>query len=194
MDEFRSNSFKSKEAEERKVEKVVLNDVKVQKKSGFNRIKDELIVEDKPSIVNYILFDAVIPSIKKTISDVVDMILFGSPRGGKTNKVKEGRPSYYNYASSYDDRTIRPKNRAVNNMYDDILFSTRGDAEAVLAELDELISIYGIVSIKDLYSSAGVSTTNYTFNDYGWTDIRSAEVMRVREGYIIKMPRALPLN
>ena len=194
MDEFKSNSFKSKSIEDRKVEKVVLNDAEVRKKTGFNRIKNELIVEDKPSITNYILFEAIIPSIKKTISDVVDMCLYGTTRSNKSGKYKGEKVQYYNYANNYEDRTLRPRNRSVNNTYDDILYNTRGDAEAVLAELDELISIYGIVSVQDLYSASGLSCSNYTLNDYGWTDIRSAEVIHVREGYIIKMPRALPLN
>ena len=29
---------------------------------------------------------------------------------------------------------------------------------------------------------------------YGWTDIRNASVIRVRDGYMIKLPKALPLN
>ena len=35
---------------------------------------------------------------------------------------------------------------------------------------------------------------NYTDNKYGWTDIRNASVIRVRDGYMIKLPKALPLN
>ena len=59
--------------------------------------------------------------------------------------------------------------------------------------MDEMISVYGIVSVADLYDLIGV-TGNYTDNKYGWTDIRSASVVRVRDGYIVKMPKAMPLD
>jgi hypothetical protein len=50
-----------------------------------------------------------------------------------------------------------------------------------------------LVSVADLYDLVGV-TGNYTDNKYGWTDIRSASVIRVRDGYMLKLPKALPLN
>ena len=52
---------------------------------------------------------------------------------------------------------------------------------------------YGTVRVADLYDLVGV-TGQYTDNNYGWTNIRNAEIVRVRDGYKIKMPRALPLN
>ena len=76
---------------------------------------------------------------------------------------------------------------------DDIIFDNRGEAEIVLSRMDELIDTYGIVTIADLYDLAGV-TGDYTTNNYGWTNIRSAEVVRVRDGYIIKMPKAMPID
>ena len=49
------------------------------------------------------------------------------------------------------------------------------------------------VSVADFYDLVGVSG-NYTDNKYGWTDIRNASVIHVRDGYMIKLPKALPLN
>jgi hypothetical protein len=60
--------------------------------------------------------------------------------------------------------------------------------------MDDIINRYGVVSVGDLYDLAGISTTNYTVNKYGWTNIRSAHVVRTRDGYLLKLPRALPLN
>ena len=59
--------------------------------------------------------------------------------------------------------------------------------------MDELIEHYGIVSVADLYDLVGI-TGSYTDNKYGWTDIRTAQVVRVRDGYKIKLPRAIPLD
>ena len=62
-----------------------------------------------------------------------------------------------------------------------------------MIRMDELVSTYGLVSVADFFDLLGV-TGNYTDNNYGWTDIRNAKVMRVKDGYMIKLPKALPLN
>ena len=60
--------------------------------------------------------------------------------------------------------------------------------------MEALIDQYGVASVGDLYDLANVSTTNYTVNKYGWTNIRSAQVIRSRDGYLLKMPKAMPIN
>lgn len=60
--------------------------------------------------------------------------------------------------------------------------------------MNEIIAQYGVVSIGDLYDLANVSMDNFAANKYGWTDIRGCKSVRVRDGYILKLPRALPLN
>jgi hypothetical protein len=59
--------------------------------------------------------------------------------------------------------------------------------------MDELINVYGMVSVADLYDLVGI-TGAYTDNKYGWTNIRGVKVTPVREGYMLKMPKALPSN
>ena len=76
---------------------------------------------------------------------------------------------------------------------DDVILDNRGEAEEVLSRMDELIDTYGIVSVADFYDLVGI-TGKYTDNNYGWTDIHSAKVVSVRDGYLIKLPRALPVN
>ena len=82
---------------------------------------------------------------------------------------------------------------AVKKAVYDIILDNRGEAEEVLLRMDEIVATYGTVSVADLYDLVGI-TGAYTDNKYGWTDIRSASVVRVRDGYMIKLPRALPLN
>ena len=63
--------------------------------------------------------------------------------------------------------------------------------------MNELIDTYGMVSVADFYDLVGLQC-NYTDNKYGWTDIRNASVVRVRDndgnGYLIKLPKIQPLN
>ena len=96
-----------------------------------------------------------------------------------------------------DDRDRRDSGHTTRTRtgydYDDIILESYGEAEDVLERMDELIATYQLVSVADFYDLVGVSG-NYTDNKYGWTDIRNASVMRVRDGYMIKLPKALPLN
>jgi hypothetical protein len=59
--------------------------------------------------------------------------------------------------------------------------------------MDELIETYGLVRVADLYDLVGI-TGNYTDNKYGWMNIRNADIVRVRDGYMIKLPRAMPID
>ena len=196
--DYKPNSHKYKEeqknlpAERKKVEKVVTGKVKTKKKSEASKLKDVFISEDVSNVKSYILMDVLIPAAKKAISDIVsngiDMILYGG-KGSLSSKV-----SYRNYYDRKDDYCPynNPLTRAAYDT-EDIILQTRGEAEEVLARMDELISCYGVVSVADLYDLIG-KTCSYTSNKYGWTNIRNAEAIRVRDGYMLKLPKALPIN
>ena len=203
MEDYKSNSHKSKEvakvpAERKKLDKVVSGDVKVKKKSGVHKFTDVFISEDVSNVKTYILMDVLVPAIKKAVSDIVtngiDMILYGGNGGSKKRSTNGSYISYNNYSDrrreshSYGTTTTRS-----GYSYDEISIPSRGEAEEVLTRMDELIETYGIVSVADFYDLVGI-TGEYTDNKYGWTNIRSAEVVRVRDGYVIKLPKALPLN
>lgn len=195
---YKSNSNRSKEAakqEEHKVEKVVKGPVVTRKKSGFDKVKSEFISDDAKNIKSYVFGEVLIPAIKKAISDIVtdgiSILLYGESRGNGTRRSTADRVSYRSYYDNSYDR--RPASRATSYSYDDIILNSRGEAEDVLARMDELMDTYGLVRVADLYDLVGI-TGNYTDNKYGWTNIRNAEIVRVRDGYMIKMPRAVPID
>ena len=197
MEIYQSNSHKSKEMieepaveEKKKVEKVVVGAVKTKKKSGLSKVFKNLVSEDAKDIKTYLVGDIIVPTIKKTISDTVDMILFGGSRRSRSNVSK------ISYRSFYDEprtRDIRESTPTVGYSYDDIILASRGDAEEVLSQMNDLIDTYSIVSVADLYDLV-VITVNYTDNKYGWTNLRNAEVVRTRDGYALKLPRACPIK
>lgn len=206
MSDYKPNSHKSKvenatrSGEEKKVEKVVKGKVKTKKKTEIRKFADVFIAEDAANVKSYILMDVLVPAVKKAISDIVQdgvsMILYGSANGGSKNRY--GNASYVSYRS-YSDRDRRDDRRndyARNRSrydFDDIILDDRGEAEEVLTRMDELIDTYGIVSVADLYDLVGISC-DYTDNKYGWTNIRNAEAIRVRDGYMLKLPKPLPIN
>lgn len=202
MVEYKPNSHKSKEERipERKVEKVVSGVVKPKKKSDIQKFADIFISEDISNVKSYILLEVLIPAIKKAIFDIVtngiDMILYGEGRTRNKSTIasKISYQRYYDVRADEQKRDYRTLSARNGFDYDELIFPTRGDAEAVLDAMNEIISQYGIVSIMDLYDLANVSTDNYQLNRYGWTDISGCKAIRVRDGYILNLPRPLPIN
>lgn len=204
--DYAPNSHKSKEEksltevpERKKLEKVVTGKVKTKKRNEISKLGEIFIAEDARNVKSYILMEVLVPAVKKAISDIVtngiDMLLFGE--GGRTRKTSSASTvSYRNY---YDQKDITRRDYSSARVrtrtgysYDDIILETRGEAEEVLARMDELIETYGIVSVADMYDLVG-KTCNYTDNKYGWTNILNAEPIHVRDGYMLKMPKAGPI-
>ena len=204
MTDFKPNSHRFKEeqkesAEKKKVEKVISGKVKTKKKIEISKFADVFISEDASNVKSYIFMDVLVPAIKKAISDIVtdgiDMILYGET--GRTKKRSNSNSSYISY-NRYSDR--RDDNRRSDSSYravsrydfENITLDNRGDAEEVLDRMDELLDAYGIVTVSDLYDLVGI-TGEFTDNKYGWTSLRNAEIVRVRDGYKLKLPRVTPV-
>lgn len=203
MDNYKPNSHKSKEEQkestsEKKIEKVISGSVKSKKKNEIQKFADVFISEDVNNVKSYIVLDVLVPAIKKAISDIVtngiDMILYGESGRTKKNSTSS-KISYRSYYEKENDQKRSYNFTSIKSgySYDDIILDNRGEAEDVLARMDELVATYGIVSVADLYDLVG-KTGAYTDNKYGWTDVRSATVVRTRDGYLIKLPKVLPLN
>mgnify|MGYP001169852837 FL=1 len=201
MRNYKSNSDKTRyeRRSEKKVEAVITGTAKTRKKRDARKFTDIFIAEDADNVKSYILMEVIIPTVKKAISDVVttgiEMLLYGE--SGRSNK--NGSRSKISYRNYYERNSERVRAGSINNRrsaldYDDILFDTRGDAEAVLDAMNDIISQYGVVSVSDLYDLARVPNDNFTMNNYGWSNIGGATAVRIRDGYILKLPRAIPLD
>jgi len=195
MNDYKPNSHKFKNEqrealeEKAKVEKVVMGTAKIKKKNELRKFANIFLSEDRKDIKSYVINDVIVPTIKKTIISALDMAL----NGGSSTYDKRGSAPKVSYRKFYDDP--RDERRPVSNSgsrfdYDDIVFETRGDAEAVRMQMEEVIERYGFVTVADLYDMAELSAP-FTSNKYGWTNISTAESVRLRDGgYILKLPRA----
>lgn len=198
MEDYKPNSklYKEKmkkEASDKKVEKVVKGKVKVKKKSKF---ADLFISEDANNVKDYIFLDVLVPAIKKAISDIVtdgiDIILYGGSGNGRKRSSSDSI-SYTSY-SRFSDRDRRDDRRSsIGYRFNDIIFDDRREAKEVLERLDELIDNYGKATVADFYDLVDISG-NYTDNRYGWTSLRNADIVSVRDGWMIKLPKALVLD
>ena len=196
MDNYKPNSHKYKENQEtseKRVEKVISGTAKT-KKNEVRKFRDVFISEDISNVKSYVLMDVLVPAIKNAIVDIVTdgvNMIFGTGSGRK----KTSGSNYVSYRD-YSRESKRDDNRVSSGRfaYDDILFPSRGEADAVLEQMDAIIEEYGYVTVADMYDMADLNAP-YTGNRYGWTSVRRAEIVRVRGGdYIIKLPKAMPID
>lgn len=185
------------QTKEKKVEQVTSNAAKVRKESYLKKKAKSFVSDDTKNVGDYIMDDILIPALKKVISDMVkeavDTTLYG--RGGGPRRSNSEKVSYRSFYDK-DRKESRESGRSTSRSrvaYEEVVVATRDEADAVLQRLDELIDMYGIVSIADLYDLVGVQG-RYTDNKYGWTNVRNAEAVRVRDGYEIRMPKVGPID
>jgi hypothetical protein len=186
---YQANSHKSKEEKEQKInEKIVSGKVQVKKRSEINKFLRMFFPDDSRDIKDIILMDIVIPATKKIISDAINIILYGDSAPKNNNTSRVSYTSYYNDSN----RKNNSARRRFDN-FDDIILESRGDVEKVLDRMEEYIRSYGMVSVSELYDLMGI-TSDYTTTRYGWTNLDSARIERVFEGYKLVLPKALPIS
>lgn len=200
MNEYKGNSHRSKEEAStevmpvKKVERVATG--KTRKKNEVRKFADAFISEDVHSVKDYIIQEVLLPAAKKAISEMVssgiDMLLYGETKP-KNRSRNDSRVSYTKYYERERDYERGTRTRVRGYDYDDIILDTRREAEEVLDRMQDLIDTYGMVSVADLYDLVGINGS-YTDNKYGWTRLRDADVQRVRDGYLLKLPKALPFD
>lgn len=208
---YPSNSHVSKaqgeEVKKKKVEKVVKGKVVKRKKSLGRRMSETFLEEDGGSVMQYVIYDILIPAAKDTLSDLVkggiEMLLYGE--GGSRSRetyrdrgrsYSQSRVSYNRMYGRDDDRRLSPprdrRGRRACHDFDDIILDSREEAKMVLDELKNLIDQYDWASVEEFYDLVGMETS-YVDCRWGWTNLRDAYIERVRGGgYVIRLPRTEP--
>lgn len=197
MAEFKPNShrYKAQEAakkeQKKEVTKVTTGKVQRRKKSEIRKLADAFVPEDAGSMKAYILFDLLIPKAKQIAEDVFHVFLYGDE--SPSHRSNSSYIQYNRYSKDKNRASTRDRN-SFNYNYDEILFESRAEAEKVIDCMFAHLDDYDVISVADYYEYAGVAS-KYTDNKYGWTSVRTAEVIRVGGGlYTIKLPKALPLD
>lgn len=202
MENYPNNSFKAREANsqsgrskevsppEKHVEKVITGAAKTVKKSALKKFIGLFVSDEIDNSPGYLWRNIVLPAIKRTISDCVEIGLNGET--GRRRTSGSSIVSEYRGGNNTQNRTRYD----IQNLYeiDDIILDTYGDCEAVLDEMRELIEEYGMVSVNDLCDMLGTSSTRHTDSKYGWTSLRTAKIVPIRGAFMLKLPRVVPLN
>lgn len=199
LEDLKPNSNKSKE-QKKELSQVTTGKVIKKKKTVGEKFADVFLSDDINDVKGYVIFDVIVPAIKDAIFDTVkgslEMIFYGN---SSAPSKRDGGKSYVTYGSYYSsDRERSRRNnrddRSSKSNYSNIIVASRAEAEDVLGVLQDLVaSEYGQATVADLYELVGV-TSEYTDNKWGWMDLRSANVRRVRDGYQINLPRPILLD
>lgn len=197
---------------EKKVESVTKATLRPPKKSSM--LKDAFIKEDAASVANYVLFDIIIPNVSSLVLDAINGGLdrmfngggrFSTQNGrsyGRNDRDNGPRTNYSRISTSGRSSRVgtpggasRTETRRARATHDfrDVIIETRGEAERTLDILQELIDTYNQATVSDLYDIVEI-TADFTDDKWGWTSIDHASVERVREGFILNLPKPINLD
>lgn len=215
MDEYPSNSSKNKnnrDEESKKIQPIIEGEVVRRKKSMGKRFKELFFGPEAKTIRNNVWYDILVPGAKDIFVDAVREAVerrvfgesrYGSPSRRRSSRITGGSPNYVNYGGHYsqgtprdtqhnDSRSLNRKARA-SHSFDEVILATRAEANEVLDTLFHLIEKYEVASVSDLYAMLNI-TPEYTDNKWGWSDISDADVSQVREGYLLNLPKPVPID
>lgn len=177
--------------------------VMLRKESFWTKAKKSVLGEGASEVGTYVFWDVLIPAVKDTLQDIVtkgiEMLLFGtddrSYRRTRDNTRRRSGPivqygSHYSSTDRYERtaprRTEPLRSPGYNDRLSRVTFKYEKDARQVIEFLDELIQVYGSVSIADFYEAAGLaSEIAYTDNSWGWMSLGACRVVRTPHGWEI---------
>lgn len=166
------------------------------KKPLGQKFVETFVSEDVDDIKSYILMDVIIPGIKNTFLDIMEMAFYGSTsnRRGSGYYRRDDRTDYRSYYGSWSTQDSQKRRRESSRRdekldYRHIVLKYRDETESVIDELQGRIRKNGSASIADLYDLIG-EPSNYNDNNWGWTDERDIRLRRVANGFLIVVPEA----
>lgn len=201
--DYQANSNKSKNQEgenPKKIEKVISGDAISRKKPLGRKMKDLFIGADVKSVMAYVATDVLLPAARNMIVDAstkgIERMMYGDRaiqrrNGGFTSRVSYNSPVnrgfvQHRHISQQQDRATRRQTR------EDVILSSKEEADLVLERMQDVISDYEVVSLADLYDLIGFQT-HHTDNKWGWSDLRGSQVQQIREGYLLDLPPIQPI-
>lgn len=208
-DEKPKSFFITAGEERKKLEPVITTEVITRKKPTGRRFKEIFFGGDLRSVSGYVAADVIFPAIRNLIADVVikgmERYVFGEsafsrrrtpeykPRTIYNNPINRQRDprdfrDYRDTVAYLPDQPPYRRGRPRQDM-NEIILSSRQEAETVLESLLNSLDLYGVVSVADLNDLVGL-TSSFVDQKWGWLVLHNIEIRQVREGYLIDLPAA----
>ena len=211
MTEYSGNSKRAREeqqkpkVEDKQIEKVVTGEVVVQKRGLGRKIKDLFVAADFKSVVGYVMYDVMIPAARNLIVESatkgVERMMFGEAASSRHRSIYGPGPRVtYNRPVQRGGSPLMPQGgrpqlprNTSRRTEDDIILVDRGEAELVLERLNDIIDTYQVASVADLKDLLGI-VADHTDHKWGWVGLAGSRIHQVREGYLLDLPPADPIN
>lgn len=190
----------------KRVEQVTSGQVSRRKKPLGKQFKATFFGGDARTAADYAIVHVIVPAIRDMIFEtgqsVIEKIIYGESRTGRRRGGPiSGGTGYVAYNRMRpDDRPPMPQGMGISRRskarhdFDDIVLTSRTDAEEVLDRLFDILSRFDEASVADLYELTGIESS-HTDHKWGWTSLKGAHVARVRNGgYLLELPDPEPLD
>lgn len=191
-----------KKEEEHRVEKVAKGKVQKKSETSVQKFAKAFVPQDAKSIKDYVLEESpglIVSFLRRFLQNMLDTYFpdkggYGYSRGGSLG-MRNSATRYDNVIRTGAATGTGVKTRNTNTVYEyeNVVFNDYADADEVLDGLYDCLQRYEKVRVFDLYDLAGVAA-NATDRNYGWVDLRGSRVVSTRDGWVIDLPRAVPLT
>lgn len=198
-DKYHREKKQQVEKPEKKIEQITKNPAKIRKKPLGRKIADSFRGEDASTVLEFIVFETVLPTVKDLL---IDMISQGAQRLIRGDDYKprssarrsSGRPTYTSY-TPYNRMSSEPRTRATvrrdDHDFGELVFESRGEAEEILDRMADLIEMYDVVTVSELYRFVGIQRP-FTDENWGWNNLRDARVRMISGGnYVLILPNPI---
>ena len=184
---------------------------KVHEKGPLEKAVGVFLAEDFETVKGHIMDDYISPrltdfakdAVRKVKRFIIDSIagaaeiaLFGKSerRDGYYNRGDRPYSSYYyRYGDSYSQENRNQEEHKIRSLVMPIEIPSYGKAEEVLGELIAITKKYPCASVGDYYDLVGIQPSSVDY-DRGWFDLVDVKIIEGRDGYILDLPKPVPLN
>lgn len=169
------------------------------KRPASKRLMGFLIAESPKEVAKNVGMNLVVPQLKAALEAAANGFISGllwnngpRPQGGIMHgTVLNSNTSVY---GGIVNGGVTPQQLAAAAAparpagYQDLKLPTQQYAEALLANLYGLLNDYRMVSVADLYESAGMPTDPQD-HKIGWYSLEGVHIEKHRDGFVLALPR-----
>lgn len=207
MAEYPSNTLKDRNKAPAKPEPDLKCVVSGKTKATPPSMWSKVFVGIKPAggqtVKGFVFDEVVIPLVQRAliegVTGAVNYLVRGDAYADRKGQQKgQGYLSYNNISRG---GTLTEKYNNYNapqrsaSEIDNVWFESRVDAQRVLDEMNNVIAQYDILTVNGFYDLVGqTASINQNGEKFGWGDLRNAYITASRGGWVIHLPRAMPVD
>lgn len=161
------------------------------------RFMDFMFAESPRSLSAKIGRDVIVPRIKAGLEEAFNSFVHGMfwGNGAKpmSNMVsgtvlRAGGTQYHQISSLPAGAVPTAAPTTSSGNYQDLVCPTQQEAEILLSNLYATLNQYRVVAVADLYEMARIKPQP-SDNAFGWYSLDGARISKVRDGYLLELPR-----